>query len=391
MASHAGSSPRAGPRGADDPFAWTPARLGGAGARPGEREPLRAAGAPRGDRRGRQRVRGGEPEALALAEQRLADLPGVTAVFGPAGLLDVSVDGAGAPRARMVLARGGSESDGEAARQQVVRRADALGWFLTENGQRVRFLIDAPDWARVAPGVAAALTQSGLSLAPSETIGVRPLWPDPRGRWRWLPVLLSVAAVTLALGAMGRIAPPLARRGPRRRLAVALAAAAGAAAPFAFVPVAGVRLLGALAALGAALVVLGAPPWRARLGAPLVLRSRLAAVPVVVALVVIVAGGFLLPRLRVATRQWSAAPLFFVSVRADIDEPVVMRELRRLTDYLRAQPGVTNAWSIADLFMGVTFEGGEAARIPDEAERCGGSWCKPGPIPRSARAFRRSP
>src|SRR6185436_15607252 len=28
----------------------------------------------------------------------------------------------------------------------------------------------------------------------------------------------------------------------------------------------------------------------------------------------------------------------------------------------------TNAWSVADLFMGVTFEGGEAARIPDDAE-----------------------
>jgi hypothetical protein len=48
----------------------------------------------------------------------------------------------------------------------------------------------------------------------------------------------------------------------------------------------------------------------------------------------------------VATRQWSASPLFFVSVRADIDEPVVLRELHRLTDYLRAQPGVANAWSI---------------------------------------------
>ena len=102
------------------------------------------------------------------------------------------------------------------------------------------------------------------------------------------------------------IAWMLGRRGPTRRLAVALAAAAGAAAPFAFVPVGGARLLGALAAVGAAAVVLGAPPWRTRRGAPLVLRSRLAAVPVVVAVVVLAAGGFVLPRLRVATRQWSA-------------------------------------------------------------------------------------
>jgi hypothetical protein len=353
---------------AADPFAWTPAQSA-----------TLARGRESGSRFGLLALHevtvevdnvfaAANREALALAEQRLADLPGVAAVFGPAGLLDVSVDGAGTPRGRLVLARGGSESEGEAARQRVVRRSDALGWFLTENGQRVRFLVDSNDWARVAPGVAAALAHSGLSLAPSATIGVRPLWPDPRARWRWLPVLLSAGAVILVLGALGRIAPVLGRRGPRRRLAVALAAAAGAAAPFAFVPVAGARLLGALAAVGAAAVVLGAPPWRTRRGAPLVLRSRLAAVPVVVAVVVLAAGGFVLPRLRVATRQWSASPLFFVSVRADIDEPVVLRELHRLTDYLRAQPGVANAWSIADLFMGVTFEGGEAARIPDDSE-----------------------
>jgi hypothetical protein len=352
---------------AADPFAWTPARSAAL-----------ARGRDTGNRFGLLALHevtvdvdnvfaAANREALALAEQRLADLPGVAAVYGPSGLLDVSVDGAGTPRARLVLTRGGSESDGEAARQHVVRRADALGWFLTENGQRVRFLIDAPNWARVAPGVAAAMTRSGLSLAPSPTIGVRSVWPDPRERWRWLPVLFTAGAVLLVLAAVGRLAPAL-RRTPRRRFAVALAAAAGAAAPFAFVPVAGVRLLGALSALAVAAVVLAAPPWRQRREAPAVPRTGLAAVPLAVALVVIAAAAILLPRLRVATRQWSAAPLFFVSVRADIDEPVVLRELRRLTDYLRAQPGVANAWSIADLFMGVSFDGGEAARIPDDAE-----------------------
>ena len=77
----------------------------------------------------------------------------------------------------------------------------------------------------------------------------------------------------------------------------------------------------------------------------------------------------LLPSLRVGTRQWGAAPMFFVSVRADLDEPVVLREIRRVTDDLREQPGVANAWSIADLFMGVTLEGDEASRIPDDAEQ----------------------
>ena len=58
--------------------------------------------------------------------------------------------------------------------------------------------------------------------------------------------------------------------------------------------------------------------------------------------------------------------MFFVSVRADLDEPVVLREVRRLADDLRAQPGVANAWSVADLFLGITFEGEEQSGIPDD-------------------------
>ncbi len=60
--------------------------------------------------------------------------------------------------------------------------------------------------------------------------------------------------------------------------------------------------------------------------------------------------------------------MFFVSVHGDLDEPVVLREVRRFADDLRAQPGVANAWSIADLFLGVTFEGQEASGIPDDPE-----------------------
>ena len=60
--------------------------------------------------------------------------------------------------------------------------------------------------------------------------------------------------------------------------------------------------------------------------------------------------------------------MFFVSLHGDLDEPVVLREVRRLADDLRAQPGVANAWSIADLFLGVTFEGQEASGIPDDPE-----------------------
>jgi hypothetical protein len=60
--------------------------------------------------------------------------------------------------------------------------------------------------------------------------------------------------------------------------------------------------------------------------------------------------------------------MFFVSVRADFDEPVVLREVRRLADFLRAEPGVANAWSAADLFTGLTLEGEESSRIPDDTE-----------------------
>jgi hypothetical protein len=72
--------------------------------------------------------------------------------------------------------------------------------------------------------------------------------------------------------------------------------------------------------------------------------------------------------LRVRTQQWRATPLMFVDVRGDLDQPVVLREVQRLTDYLRAQPGVAGAWSVADLFFGVSFTGDDVSRIPDSSE-----------------------
>ena len=40
-----------------------------------------------------------------------------------------------------------------------------------------------------------------------------------------------------------------------------------------------------------------------------------------------------------------------------------------MTDYLRTQPGVATAWSIADLFTGLTIEGEETSRIPDDPDQ----------------------
>ena len=303
-------------------------------------------------------------QALALAEQRLAAVPGVRAVYGPSSLLDITVDGSGKTSARPVLARGNSESEGEAARQRVVRRADALGWFLTENGRRVRFLVDAPDWDRTEPALSAALAGSGLGLLPAVGGGLeaKPLWPDPRRhRARVLPLGYALVWAFFVMVAAGRAHFPL---GPRR-VSCALAAAAGAAAPFALVPIAGVRLMGALAALGAGAAVF-LFPWRTE--TPTAVRPRFFRSILVVSAALTLEVAALSPRLRVGTRQWSAAPMFFVSVRGDFDEPVVLREVRRFADDLRAQPGVANAWSVADLFLGVTFEGAEASGIPDDPE-----------------------
>jgi hypothetical protein len=360
---------------AEEPFAWTPPRA-----------PAVVRGREAGNRFGLLALHevtveidnvfaAANRQALALAEQRLAEIPGVRAVFGPAGLLDISVGASGTTRARPVLSRGTSETEGEAARQRVVRRADALGWFLTENGRRARFLIDTADWPRVAPAINAALVSSGLGLASASarTFEERPLWPDPRSRGRFLPFELAAAWVFFVLVAARRAqltaAPGAAGR---RRVALAVAAALGAAAPFGLVRIGGIVALAGLAALGAALVALlaegsggaatdatgdagaGAGPsrWLAALAALLVL-----------------AGLGLSRRVRVETRQWGAAPLFFVSVRGDFDEPVVLREVRRMADDLRAQPGVANAWSVADLFTGVTFEGEDPSRIPDDPDQ----------------------
>jgi hypothetical protein len=350
-------------RAAEDAFAWAPAHA-----------PAVARGRQSGARFGLVGLTEIEVEvddlydaanrqALGLAERRLAAVPGVRAVFGPAGLLDVTVDASGKPSARAVLARGQSESEGEAARQRIVRRADALGWFLTENGRRVRFLVDAPDFDKVEPALAKALTESGLGILPSPGgLEARPLWPDPRRHWApFLPLGLAALWAFLVMLTARRTHFPLGRR----RISRALAAAAGAAAPFILMPVSGIRLAGALAAVGAAgIAFIGSPERQAPGGAPprfwrpvLWLSAALA-----VGLVA------LSPRLRVGTRQWSAAPMFFVSVHGDLDEPVVLREVRRFADDLRAQPGVANAWSIADLFLGVTFEGREANGIPDDPE-----------------------
>jgi len=312
--------------------------------------------------------------ALAAAEQRLAAVPGVRRVFGPSRLLELSLDTSGKVVARGILARGASESDGEEARQRVVRRADALGWFLSANGREVRFFVDVDDVPRARRELGQALAASGLGLSPvasGDGVRARVLFPDPRaGGAPWWPAAFVVAAVVFIMVAGLKARPLLGGFSRGRALGVTVAAAVGAAAPFAFVPVPGVRLAGAAAALAAAAAVQAGLLFEAR-RAPPHKWNRFARPPglvLLLALLPLAAFAVVAGRLRVGTHQWSAAPLAFVDVRADCDQPAVLHELGRLVELLRAQPGVASAWSVADLFADLSIEGEEASRVPPDVE-----------------------
>jgi hypothetical protein len=321
----------------------------------------------------------GSRETLAAAEQRLAEVPGVRRVIGPADLLELTIDAGGRPTARPVLARGTSEGQGEAARQRVVRRADALGWFVSANGRIVRFLVDTFDFERARPAVEAALAESGLGLVRPPADGgmdARPLLPDPRGGGaRFLPAALAAGWVLFVVIAGLELGPAVRRMGRLSRARVTvflLGIAVAAAALFLPVPIGGVRAAGVRAAAAAVVVGLLALGVESDNPAPRLVAWPSGWPPLAVlglALAADLGAGVLVPRLHVGTRQWSEAPLLFVSVRGDLDEPVVLREVRRLTDFLRSQPGVANAWSVADLFQGTLADGDEASRIPDDADQ----------------------
>jgi hypothetical protein len=172
-----------------------------------------------------------------------------------------------------------------------------------------------------------------------------------------------------ALVALRRARAGVAGRRGWRRLGPALAAGAAAAAAFVLVPVNGVRAVGGLAALAAGVIAFAVWPGVDQGRTPDDGPPRGRGPVLLLAIAAVATAAVMLPSLRVGTRQWGESPMFFVSVRADLDEPVVLREIRRVTDELRDQPGVANAWSVADLFGGVTVEGDAASRIPDDPEQ----------------------
>jgi hypothetical protein len=317
--------------------------------------------------------------AIGVAEEELRRIPGIRRVFGPAQLADVMVDADGRISARAVLDRGPGE--GEASRQRVVRRDDALGWFLAPDGSRVRFLIDADDLAAARRSLERAIASSGVEIlhAAGAHVGGEALWPDPvDDAALWSGAAFAAGWILVALG-IGRWAfRALGRLPPGRRALVIGAAFVGGGAPLAFCAVAGVRDVAARTAVAAAVAATlgllrdGPPSTRGRAGSPRARSRRPAARPPVTLLVAALAvvGFAAAPAagLRLGTQQWRRTPFLFVSVRGDMEQPVVLREVRRLTDFLRAQPGVENAWSVADLFFGVAQPGEEVSRIPDSAD-----------------------
>ena len=152
---------------------------------------------------------------------------------------------------------------------------------------------------------------------------------------------------------------------------MAAAAFVGAGALFAFCAVGPVRAIALRAAVAASIAatvgMLGDRPSVLRdLGRRPAARPPL--ILLVAAAALVLFAGPAVSRVRVGTQQWRRTPFLFVSVRGDLEQPIVLREVRRLTDFLRAQPGIANAWSVADLLFGVAQPGEEVSRIPDSAD-----------------------
>lgn len=333
--------------------------------------------------------------AMARAEARVAAVPGVRQVIGPARLLTFTIDGAARvtaaplrahePVAPAVRADTTMRADAVARAEVAIKaqaaeterllgaRADATGWFISSDGSAVRILIDTADPAGVHGRVEAAVAGSGLVLLDGK-VGSSPLWPDPerdatgfgrRAPLEWALLLLAVPFLAVVIEA---------RPVSRRAWLCVLGAAITTALPGSTAPVAGLRwyavkIGGIAAALLIAVLLLDAGLRRLRGKERPAVPGRRAPLPLVVLSVLALAGAAVQARrLRMDTGLWSQTPLFFVDVRADLSEPVVLRELRRLTDLLRAQPGVDEAWSVADLFGAVPLPDLGWEGIPSEPQ-----------------------
>jgi hypothetical protein len=315
-------------------------------------------------------------EAIAVVAARISNLPGVRRVIGPAGLLALRVDAGGRVSAAPLLATSaddGTDDDAaEMVRQRLIRRSDAVGWFISRDGTELHLLIDTEDFPAIQGAVETAVASSGLVLL-GGVAPATPLWPlparEPRPSALWLSLSLLGLAILLPALAIAFAS----RLTTGRTLLAAGIAGVAAAAPAMLAPVEPLRQVALGAGVGAALlfasvvlVVRTIRRLRSR-SAPRIVQVPVPLVVQIPAALLMIAAVALSPRLTLGTQLWRQTSVFFVEVRGDLDEPVVLREVRRLTDFLRAEAGVAHAWSIADLFFAVPVAGEEVAGIPHAA------------------------
>jgi len=109
----------------------------------------------------------------------------------------------------------------------------------------------------------------------------------------------------------------------------------------------------------------GTPVTRVRRGR--IRGARWAPLPILLGSTALVAAAVVVaPRLELRSELSRDTSLFFVHVRADLTEPVVLRELRRFVDRVRSERGVAGAWSIADLFAAIPRVESGVGGIPDD-------------------------
>ena len=320
--------------------------------------------------------------AIARAEALMVRIPGVRRVAGPSGLLMLSVGLTGKANSAPLLVADGpptvpvsqaafAEAQEEVLRQRIERRPDAAGWFVSRDGTEIRFVLNAAlDESAVGNAVEAAVAASGLTRLSGSAAPMR-VWPKPDresfGVSPWLVLLAVLTTASLFL------IPALyiANAGLVRVAIAAALAGVGAMSPAVFAPVSPLRAYSFGIGLVTAAWVMGwsrVASLRSRRGPRGHLRLLAPSwigVPSAILVIFVLATW---ARVGVATRLWRGSSLAFVSVQGNMEEPVVLRELRRISDVLRAQPGVAEAWSIANAIDAVTWSPSEQTGIPDSAK-----------------------
>ena len=325
--------------------------------------------------------------ALSRWEAEVGKWEEVTRLVGPPDLLDLSGEpgGGGAPHAVSAYAPAAdapsAPSVDAAVRTSLRERPDARGWFFDRDERKVHVYLG---WEGGAPSVERLLGAARTAgLYPNEDAArarsrllARPLWPKPAVaslQSGWRAGLVGALAILL-VGFFASFFPAAAkrRRSARRVLVGACAAAGGVALPFIVAPsltwrVAGLGL--ATAAATPCLLTFAATSGRA-FGKRAPVAPWLSGLGILsfVLLLAAVAGNARHRGVWLTADEGAAAPLGFVVIEADLEEPVVLGEMARFTDSLRAAPEVADAWSPADAFLAAR-EGfaGRPTLPPDKA------------------------